>query len=122
MKATGLVRCGLSGEWRRQPKMVANLEIVTFLAPQPRELYHLLSKPRQLGTGFPAFPSALTVASSPFLWNNLCFPISNPAQHFSDHESSIIQKLQVGRDFILFVIICQHLMQCLVHSRPSISI
>lgn len=36
-EATGLVKCGLSGEWRGQPKMVANLEIVTFLAPQPRE-------------------------------------------------------------------------------------
>lgn len=35
MKATGLVKCGLSGKWRRQPKMVANLEIVTFLAPNP---------------------------------------------------------------------------------------
>lgn len=37
-EATGLVECGLSGEWRKQPKMVANLEIVTFLAPQPQEL------------------------------------------------------------------------------------
>lgn len=63
--------------------MVANLEMVMLLAPQPGE-----SGPPEyasaVGKGLPgAFRSrALPVASSPSLWNDLCFPISNSAQVF----------------------------------------